>query len=106
MIKINVLTKESNLKKIEVSGHAYSGEPGFDLVCAGISSIMVGALNAFDQFSQNCDLILEDTPYIKIECKKASSENRLMMNFLLTQLKTVEEVHSEHVKIIMKEESQ
>ncbi len=46
MIQIDVLTQDSKILKIEVSGHAYSGEPGFDLVCAGVSSIAVGALNA------------------------------------------------------------
>lgn len=106
MIQVNVLTHNDLIKKIEVSGHAYSGEPGFDLVCAGVSSIAVGALNAFDELSQGCDLVLKETPYIKIECKDANQENQLLMNFLLIQFKTIEHVHSEHININVKEESQ
>lgn len=106
MIQIDVLTQNDKVLKIEVSGHAYSGDPGHDLVCAGISSIAVGALNAFDTFGQDCNLVLNEKPYIKIECKGDHKDNQLMMNFLLTQFKTVEEVHNEHVKINVKEESQ
>ncbi|WZT99993.1 ribosomal-processing cysteine protease Prp [Erysipelothrix sp. D19-032] len=34
MIKVSVLTKDNQFQSMEVSGHAGSGEPGFDLVCA------------------------------------------------------------------------
>ncbi|MGX9135406.1 ribosomal-processing cysteine protease Prp [Rummeliibacillus sp. JY-2-4R] len=36
----------------EVSGHAYSGEPGHDLVCAGASAISFGTVNAIGQILQ------------------------------------------------------
>ncbi len=106
MIKVDIETQDKTIKKIEISGHAYSGEPGYDLVCAGVSSIGVGALNAFDNLGDECTLVLDETPYILIECKSASEKNQLMMNFLHEQLKTVEFVHPEHIQINVKEESQ
>lgn len=36
----------------EVSGHAYSGEPGHDLVCAGASAIAFGTVNAIGHILQ------------------------------------------------------
>lgn len=106
MIKVEVLKNKDQITKLEISGHAYSGEPGYDLVCAGVSSIGVGALNGFDQLSEDCTLELTEEPYIKIECKQANKDNQLLMNFLLTQLKTIEEVHGDYIKITEKEESQ
>lgn len=107
MIKVDIRTQDHKIKQIEISGHAYSGKPGFDLVCAGVSSIGVGALNAFDSLGDNCTLVLEEEPaYISISCPVASDNNQLMMNFLHQQLKTVEFVHSKHLKINVKEESQ
>lgn len=106
MIYVEVYTKESNILKIEISGHAYSGEPGYDLVCAGVSSIAVGALNGFEELECNCNLEMTEDPFIKIECRDLTETNQLLMNFLFLQLKTVEESHHEHIKINVKEESQ
>lgn len=106
MIKVDIKTRNQSIYKIEISGHAFSGDKGYDLVCAGVSSICVGALNAFDAMGDNCTLVLEETPYILIECKTQTDNNKLMMDFLHIQLKTVEVVHGEHIKINVKEESQ
>ncbi|NLW15102.1 MAG: ribosomal-processing cysteine protease Prp [Erysipelothrix sp.] len=105
MIKVNIYTHKSNIYKIDISGHSYSGEPGYDLVCAGVSSIGVGALNAFDALDDDCILELSEKPYIKIECKTITKENQTMMNFLKYQLETVEAVHHEHIRIKEMEDS-
>ncbi|GEK34387.1 ribosomal-processing cysteine protease Prp [Kurthia sibirica] len=36
----------------EISGHAYSGEHGHDLVCAGASAIAFGAVNAIGEVAK------------------------------------------------------
>lgn len=104
MIRVTVTKQNESILQIEVSGHAFSNDPGFDLVCAGVSSIATGALNGFDQLDGEYELIMLDDPYIKIACKKVNEENQLLMRFVLAQLETVAYVHGEHIKIKVKEE--
>ncbi|AMW99486.1 ribosomal-processing cysteine protease Prp [Rummeliibacillus sp. G93] len=53
MITITVHSDENRKSYgFEVSGHAYSGDPGHDLVCAGVSAIAFGSVNAIGQILQ------------------------------------------------------
>lgn len=46
MIKVTVFRKKDLIKAFELSGHAESGPYGYDLVCAGVSAVSIGAINA------------------------------------------------------------
>lgn len=101
MIQVMVSVKNAVISSIVVSGHAYSGEPGFDLVCAGVSSIMTGALNALDELAENVDLSLTEEP--RIEIKNYDDKNQVLLEFVMIQLKTIEFVHPEYIRIREKE---
>ncbi|CAM4189765.1 ribosomal-processing cysteine protease Prp [Erysipelothrix aquatica] len=103
MIKVSVLTKDNQFQSMEVSGHAGSGEPGFDLVCAGVSSIMTGALNGFDTLDNTVDLTMTQEPLVKIEILNQSDLNQKLFEFVLIQLKTIEFAHPEYIEINEKE---
>ncbi len=45
MIQSNSKTKDNHIVNLKISGHANSGEYGKDLVCAGVSTASIGALN-------------------------------------------------------------
>ena len=66
MIRVTVETVEHQYHSMTVVGHAETGESGFDLVCAGVSSILTGALNAFDEMDDDAHLIMSDEPLIYI----------------------------------------
>ena len=86
-----------------VTGHAYSGDPGYDLVCAGVSSILTGALNAFDEMDDSVNLTLTKEPLIQIDIQTPSELNQKLFEFVLIQLKTVEMAHPQHIEIHEKE---
>lgn len=46
MVTVKVFCTNERIHSIEISGHAESDSHGNDLVCAGASSISIGALNA------------------------------------------------------------
>ncbi|MBO2534824.1 MULTISPECIES: ribosomal-processing cysteine protease Prp [Rummeliibacillus] len=53
MITVKIHSDENRKSYgFEVSGHAYSGDPGHDLVCAGASAIAFGTVNAIGQILQ------------------------------------------------------
>lgn len=50
MITVEIHSNEDRQSYgFEISGHAYSGEPGHDLVCAGASAIAIGSVNAIGE---------------------------------------------------------
>ena len=103
MIRVDVVKKDEHYHSMTVTGHAETGEPGYDLVCAGVSSIMVGALNAFDHFDPSVALTLNEEPCIKIKITKKSEITEKMFEFVLIQLKTVEVSHPQAIEILEKE---
>ena len=46
MIKVIIEKNDSIISVLEVSGHSNYDEKGKDIVCAGVSAIIVGGLNA------------------------------------------------------------
>ena len=103
MIEVKVLKKGDTYTALSVEGHAYSGDPGFDLVCAGVSSIMTGALNGFDALDDTVKLTYSKQPFINIEILTPSELNQKLFEFVLIQLKTVEVAHPQNMKIHEKE---
>ena len=60
MIKVVIEKNNSKIISFEVSGHSNYDEKGKDIVCAGVSAIVVGGINA---------LINENKKAIEYECK-------------------------------------
>lgn len=46
MIQFTVYRKQNKIYAFELSGHADSVSEGYDLVCAGVSAVSFGAVNA------------------------------------------------------------
>jgi uncharacterized protein YsxB (DUF464 family) len=101
MITVVVETSQQSISSLEISGHAQSGPKGYDLVCAAASSIATGALNALDDMHPNqCLLTLTSEPaHIKIEVIQDSEALQAHLQFILIQLKTLENAHPKHIRI-------
>lgn len=56
MITVSIFRKKKQIKAFELSGHAESGPYGFDLVCAAVSAVSFGTVNAIDAL---CKIELE-----------------------------------------------
>ncbi|QIK57482.1 ribosomal-processing cysteine protease Prp [Erysipelothrix sp. HDW6A] len=104
MITVDITTKDGVYRHLKASGHAYSGEPGFDLVCAGVSSVLTGALNGFDTLDDTVEVSLTSEPLVEINIKNENTLNQKLFEFLLIQLKTIEFSNSEYITINEKED--
>ncbi|HZW67858.1 MAG TPA: ribosomal-processing cysteine protease Prp, partial [Pseudogracilibacillus sp.] len=58
MITVTICRKNDKIQSFEISGHANSGPYGYDLVCAAVSAVSFGAVNAALQLSE-CELDIE-----------------------------------------------
>ncbi|AHB36101.1 ribosomal-processing cysteine protease Prp [Spiroplasma apis] len=92
--------KENNsFFKIIISGHANSDKYGKDLVCAGITAIVNGSLNAFDKkCGKNVEIIVEENKIsiIILESDKLLQE---FVDFLKIQLETIQIQYPKNIKI-------
>jgi len=98
MIKVDIQYKGKGLDSIRIKGHANSGEYGKDIVCAGVSAVTFGALNAIDD-DESFDISIEEGD-IRIETKGALSEHdKTVLEILIIQLKTIEESYNGFIEI-------
>lgn len=99
MVQVNFKKKGEHLISLEVSGHANYADKGEDLVCAGISAIVIGAFNSFNEMAPNAfDFIVEDN-LLRAVSKNYDSRNHELLTVVYYQLKTVEDQYSEFINI-------
>lgn len=102
MIRVIYSITDDKYTGLKVSGHANSGDYGKDLICASVSSIMFGLMNAIDETGQNVE-IKELNNQIEII---NNSDSELINNYfelVMIQLKTIEESYGEFIKIERKQ---
>lgn len=109
MILVTVKRKDrqSDIQSIEISGHAESGPYGYDLVCAGVSAVSIGSVNAVMELS-NTDLEIDqegEGGYLKIEITGTRDPNemekaQILLEGMLVSLKSIEMGYGKYIKII------
>ncbi len=99
MIRVTIHTKNSDILEMEVKGHADSAEYGKDLVCAGVSSITTGLLNALDEYCKDtCELELR-SGYVHVKVNENTHDNQLILAVGITQLETIALTNKEFIRI-------
>lgn len=101
MVKVDIYRKDNRIYKLEIYDHAGSGDYGFDLVCAAVSAISIGALNALDQMNVDADLEMDPSPYVKMEVLDDQND---YLQFVYYQLKSIESSYAQYISIREKEE--
>ena len=48
MIQATFIRHKGNLESVELIGHAGSGEYGFDIVCAAVSTLSINLVNSLE----------------------------------------------------------
>ena len=93
-------SKEGTYQGFTCSGHADYSKNGQDIVCAGVSACVVGAMNALEDHKK-FEFIMEDGHVLikKIGDEKLSIHNQIVLQTLLVQLKTIEESNKKFIKI-------
>ncbi|MUK86981.1 ribosomal-processing cysteine protease Prp [Ornithinibacillus sp. L9] len=106
MINVTVLTDNNQITEFELSGHAESGPYGYDLVCAGVSAVTFGAVNAVIALC-NIDLDIEqgeEGGYLRVQFPHSLNEEimektQTLLEGMIVSLETIEREYSQFVKI-------
>ena len=101
MIKITATRNNGKIISLTVKGHANSAPHGEDLVCAAVSSILVGGCNALNE--HNCFAIkLNEGDASITEISHANEHDYEVLETMMIQFKTVEESNKKFLQVIEK----
>ena len=99
MVQVVIKFQKDQISEIEVKGHADSGPKGQDLVCAGVSSICVGILNALDELSNDsCELSMDEA-HVLIKSIKVCENAQIILKTMYIELLTMEKTYKKFIKI-------
>ncbi len=76
MIRIDIKKKKDNFITITLKGHAMYDDYGKDIVCAGVSSILITSVNGILKFDKNA---------LNVNQKKDEVELKILKNDLITK---------------------
>ena len=100
MIKVTINYLNDSINELIVNGHSNYAPKGSDIVCAGVSAIVVGGINAI------CSLVNDNQISYEVEdgYVRLSSLNNIevqnILKVIIIQLKSVEDSYSKHIKIV------
>ena len=98
MIKAKYEVKDGSYLSLDVKGHAEYGEYGKDLICASVSSILFGFMNALDELQENVE-IKQAENRITVTDHSGSVAIQDYFELVIIQLKTIEESYGDFIKV-------
>ena len=100
MIKIQINKTNNKYSSLIVSGHSNYDVQGKDIVCAGVSAVVTGGVNALINENKNKISYRVNDGYVNVDVLDIGNEKlQLILDVMVTQLKTIEESYKKYVKI-------
>ncbi|RDW19306.1 ribosomal-processing cysteine protease Prp [Oceanobacillus arenosus] len=106
MIRVTVSRSENQITAFKLTGHAESGPYGYDLVCAGVSAVSIGTVNAvlelclvdlqIEQGAKGGYLHVIVPPSLEPEIM---AKVQLLFEGMLVSLKSIELEYSKFIKV-------
>lgn len=105
MITITIVRSvEKAILRFTVSGHAFYNDPGKDIVCAGVSAVAIGAVNAIEKLTglvpealSESGLLKAETPYCDDPVR--NDQVQLLLEGMVAALESIVESYGKYVKI-------
>ena len=111
MIRITIYRTESGkFKSFEMNGHALFADRGKDIVCAGVSAVSVGAINAVHELTGvTPDLEHRADGLLRCVVPEELPEDihekvQLIFEAMVISLRSIEEEYGKHIKITFKKQ--
>ena len=98
MISVNVTFIGSDVKSLTVSGHANYDKYGKDIVCAGVSAVVTGGINALESQVSNIEIISKENE-LGVKVINSNEYIQIVLKTILIQLETIESSYKKYIKI-------
>jgi uncharacterized protein len=107
MIKITLVRNRlGQITQFTVSGHAYYDDPGKDIVCAGVSAVSQGTVNAIEKLTGlEPDVVVSEKPaLLKVATPDSNDADRnaqvqLLLEGMLVSLESIADAYGKYVSI-------
>lgn len=84
MVKVTYFYENNNINEVTITGHANFSQLGTDIVCAAVSAIVVGTLNALDQMESKTIKVINNIPgLVKIKVIIINNDNQVILKTML-----------------------
>ena len=106
MTNISVYKANDTYRGIRIEGHAGYAEAGYDIVCAGISVLVINFINSVDSFTKDKFILNQDEERGLIEFKfenRPSKEALLLFKSLVMGLEDLEKENKDFISLDYKE---
>ena len=98
MISVNVTFIGSDVKSLTVSGHANYDKYGKDIVCAGVSAVVTGGINALENQVSNIEIISKENE-LGVKVLNSNEYIQTVLKTIIIQLETIEISYKKYIKI-------
>jgi uncharacterized protein len=105
MIKVKVeRNKDGSIRSFTVKGHAFYADPGKDIVCAGVSAVTVGTVNAIEALT-GVELVSEmEDGFLQASVPELSKGNtpeqvQLLLESMVVMLQTIQESYGGFIAV-------
>ncbi|KHE70602.1 ribosomal-processing cysteine protease Prp [Halobacillus sp. BBL2006] len=106
MIEVKMIRSNGAIAGFEISGHAESGPYGHDLVCAAVSAVSIGTVNAIERLCEIEPHVEQggEGGYLKVTLPKELTDQmitkaRTLLEGMLVSLETIEHDYHQYIKI-------
>lgn len=105
MIKITVFKNSKGYQGFICTGHAGYADAGSDIVCAGVSALVVNAVNSIEIFTGDSAEANEENGRIEFKVHSELSEKSiLLLDSMILGLQEIQKSYgNEYIQIIFKE---
>ena len=105
MIKVKVVREGERVHSFSLSGHADFARKGQDIVCAGVSAVAFGSVNAILSLTNvkpKIDQAGKEGGYLEVTFPVTEEDEKvqLLIQAMLVSLQTIERDYGKYMKII------
>lgn len=101
MTKVELYRADKTIYRVVVSGHALFDEYGHDIVCAGISTVVTGILNALEELTPyNTSQVVFRPGYVEIPHLTEDEKVQWTVQVFVIQLKTIAMKFPDYIEIL------
>ena len=106
MVNVTIYKKEGLIEGFHFSGHAGYAEHGKDIVCAGVSALVLNAINSIEEFTEDkftCEVQEESGDVTFHLVETPSREASLLLDSLVLGVTGIRDTYRKYITLNFRE---
>lgn len=106
MVNVTIYKKEGHIRGFQFSGHAGFARRGKDIVCAGVSALVLNTINSIETFTDDeftCE-VQEENGDVSFEMVNSPSEKAaLLLDSLVLGVTAIKDTYTKYITVNFRE---